>query len=78
MFFKEIKMGKFDGILICTDLDGTVLKNDKSISKETLDAIEYFKSEGGRFTVVTGRMPYTSNKICEILKPNAPIGCVKG
>ena len=25
-------MGKFDGILICTDLDGTLYKNDKTIS----------------------------------------------
>ena len=33
-------MGKFDGVLICTDLDGTLLKNDKSISQENLDAIE--------------------------------------
>ena len=29
-------MGKFDGMLICTDLDGTLLKNDKTISKEML------------------------------------------
>ncbi|MBO5454122.1 MAG: HAD hydrolase family protein [Clostridia bacterium] len=33
-------MGKFEGILICTDLDGTSLKNDKTISKNNLDAIE--------------------------------------
>ena len=46
-------MGKFDGILICTDLDGTLLKNDKSVSEENLRAIEYFKREGGRFTFVT-------------------------
>jgi len=40
-------MGKFTGILICTDLDGTLLKNDKTISRENLDAIEHFKGEGG-------------------------------
>ena len=43
-------MGKFDGILICTDLDGTLYKNDKTISEENKEAIEYFKREGGYFT----------------------------
>ena len=71
-------MGKFDGILICTDLDGTLLRKDKSVSKENIEAIEYFKKEGGLFTFVTGRMPYTSKKIYEKVKPNAPIGCING
>ena len=51
-------MGIFEGVLICTDLDGTLLRNDKSISRENLDAIEYFKAQGGLFTIVTGRMPF--------------------
>ena len=51
-------MKKFDGILICTDLDGTILDDNKNISAENLDAIEYFKSEGGLFNFVTGRMPF--------------------
>ena len=50
-------MGKFDGILICTDLDGTLYRNDKTVSKENREAIEYFKNEGGYFTFITGRMP---------------------
>ena len=53
-------MAKFDGILICTDLDGTLLKKDKTVSRENLDAIEYFKANGGYFTYVTGRMPFFS------------------
>ena len=71
-------MKKFEGILICTDLDGTLLKNDKSVSRENLDAIEYFKSEGGYFTFITGRMPYYVTNIYNTVKPNAPIGCVNG
>ena len=71
-------MGKFDGILICTDLDGTLLRNDKSISKENLDAIEYFKANGGRFTFITGRMYFYSRETYEVVKPNAPIGCNNG
>ncbi len=71
-------MEKFSGILICTDLDGTVLDSNKNVSKENLDAIEYFKSRGGLFTFITGRMPMTSRKICAILNPNVPYGCING
>ena len=71
-------MKKFEGVLICTDLDGTLLKNDKSISRENSEAIEYFKSEGGKFTFITGRMPYFSEAARDMVKPNAPIGCING
>ena len=71
-------MNKFDGILICTDLDGTLIKNDGSISEENLQAIEYFKQNGGLFTFVTGRMPVTSQKYLDTVKPNAPVGCING
>ena len=71
-------MGKFDGILICTDLDGTLLRNDKTISRENSEAIEYFKREGGYFTFVTGRMYFTARSLYEMVKPNAPIGCING
>lgn len=71
-------MKKFSGILFCTDLDGTLYRDDKTISKENLDAIEYFKSEGGLFTFITGRIPQTSRQIVDIIKPNAPYGCING
>ena len=71
-------MGKFDGYLICTDLDGTLLRKDKSVSEENLQAIEFFKEEGGRFTLITGRMPFYASDICNLIKPNAPFGCSNG
>jgi len=71
-------MGKFEGILFCTDLDGTLYSSEKTVSKENREAIEYFKSEGGIFTFITGRVPKTSEKICENIKPNAPYGCFNG
>ena len=71
-------MGKFDGILICTDLDGTLYKKDKTISKENLDAIEFFKAEGGKFTFITGRMPFVSKTAYEEINPNCPFGCING
>lgn len=71
-------MGKFDGILICTDLDGTLYRSDKSISLENQEAIEYFKQEGGYFTFVTGRMPHYSMQAYHAVKPNVPFGCING
>ena len=71
-------MGKFDGFLICTDLDGTLLRKDKTISSENLQAIEYFKQEGGIFTFITGRMPFFVAHVYDRINPNAPIGCING
>ena len=71
-------MNKFKGILFCTDLDGTLYKTDKTISRENLQAIEYFKSEGGLFTFITGRMPVIATEVYEKIHPNAPYGCGNG
>lgn len=71
-------MGKFDGLLICTDLDGTLLRADKTVSKENLEAIEHFTSGGGYFTFITGRMPFFVGDLPERVKINAPFGCING
>ena len=71
-------MGKFSGMLICTDLDGTLLRNDKTLSLENVEAIEYFKREGGYFTFVTGRMPFYVSYVLDKIRPNAPFGCING
>ena len=69
---------KFDGILLCTDLDDTLLRKDKSISEENIKAIEYFKENGGKFTFITGRTHIGVMHTLESVKPNAPIGCLNG
>ena len=71
-------MKRFQGLLLCTDLDGTLLSSDRTISKENLDAIEYFKAEGGAFTFITGRMPYFVTDLVAAVRPNAPVGCING
>ena len=71
-------MGKFSGYLICTDLDGTLYRDDKTVSEENRRAIEYFKSEGGLFTFITGRLPCYSQTAYDAAKPNAPYGCMNG
>lgn len=69
---------KFDGILLCTDLDDTLLCEDKSISEENIKAIEYFKQNGGKFTFITGRTHIGVKPTLEAVKPNAPVGCLNG
>lgn len=71
-------MKKFEGMLFCTDIDGTLYNDKGTISKQNLDAIEYFKSEGGLFTFITGRPPFVTESILENIKPNAPFGCLNG
>ena len=71
-------MGKFSGILLCTDLDDTLLTTDKRISDGNRRAIEYFQSEGGLFSFATGRVPIGASLMLEYIKPNAPMVCFNG
>ena len=45
----------FKKVILMSDLDGTLLTDDKRISEKDLNAIEKFRSGGGLFTVATGR-----------------------
>lgn len=47
-------MGKFDGYLICSDLDSTFSIETVPVRKN-IDAVKYFIKNGGRFTFATGR-----------------------
>ncbi len=71
-------MGKFDGIIICTDLDDTLLTSDKIVSEENKSAIKYFMDEGGIFSYATGRVLGSSKMIFKYIVPNAPIICCNG
>ncbi len=71
-------MGKYDGFLICTDLDDTLLTTDKKVSEENLRAIREFMGEGGLFTFATGRSYMGVRDYLEYIKPNAPIVCFNG
>jgi len=69
---------KFKGLLFCTDVDGTLYNDKRTLSEENAEAIEYFKAHGGIFTFITGRVPCTSGKVYSDVKPNSPFGCVNG
>ena len=71
-------MGKFDGVLLVSDLDGTLLTHDKSISPQNREAIQRFMAEGGSFTYITGRTPVGCHLIFDQMIPHLPIGCING
>lgn len=47
--------------LIVSDMDGTLLTHDSTISKESLEAIKYAQNKGVQFAIATGR-DYSSLK----------------
>lgn len=52
---------------IFCDLDLTLLDDDKKITSRNLNAIKKAKSQGTRFIITTGRMPFLISKIQEEL-----------
>ena len=68
-------MGKFDGVLLAADYDGTLRPEELDyVPKPTLEAIDYFCENGGLFTVCSGRnLPFFQDEMKYILKVNAPV-----
>ena len=70
-------MGKFDGILICSDFDGT-FAHASVIPEKNAEAVRYFQSEGGLFTLSTGRSHQHFAPYKDVFTPNAPMLCCNG
>ena len=47
--------GKFENVIIASDMDGTFLTSRETGMDRNIRAVEYFKSQGGHFTFSTGR-----------------------
>ena len=65
-------MGKFDGKLLISDVDATLFNSSHRVSEQNANAIEYFKSEGGIFSVASGRMRDAVGNYLDKLRINAP------
>ena len=74
-------MGKFTGVLLCSDYDNTIVDTaavmrgeiEESLPGErTLKALEYFMAEGGRFAVATGRALAAFVQQAKTVPMNAP------
>lgn len=65
-------MGKFDGVLLASDYDGTfAIGHD--VAADNLEMLDYFKKEGGRFTIATGRPLQTFRPVRPLVPFNAPV-----
>ena len=71
---------KFDSIIIVSDMDGTFLGLGARVIPENIEAIEYFKKNGGKFTFATGRTHHNIRKSLGDPKrvANAPAITVNG
>jgi len=59
--------------LVATDLDGTFLRNDKSISKENLETLNFLGERGIFRVIATGR---NLKKTLEVIAPDVPFDYV--
>lgn len=66
-------MGIFEGYLLVSDMDGTLLNDKRKISDNDKNAIKYFKENGGLFTIATGRMLESAGRFARELDLSLPI-----
>lgn len=74
-------MGKFDGMLLVSDFDNTLLftkgametgKMPEEMSPRNMEGIRYWMAEGGVFAVATGRATMNFRKFYSMVPTNAP------
>ncbi len=71
-------MGKYQGLVLCADVDGTLINEENKVPKENLEAIEYFQAHGGKFTIASGRAPETIVPVLPGLNLDFPCICQNG
>ena len=74
-------MGKFDGVLLASDFDNTLLYTQDALRsgapvpplpEENRRALEYFMAQGGRFAIATGRALAAFLRQAPLVPMNAP------
>lgn len=65
-------MGKFTGVLLVSDFDGTVFGSHTGMPPENVAAAKEFINEGGIFTIATGRTHVTFAPHWQCIPTNAP------
>lgn len=65
-------MGKFTGVLLVSDFDGTVFGSITGMPQQNVTAAEEFIQEGGTFAIATGRTHVTFSPHWKCIPTNAP------
>ena len=68
----------FEGILLLSDLDGTLLDRKKEIPARNLRAIRRFQEMGGLFSIATGRCPRSAELVARSAGVNCPAVTLNG
>ena len=63
---------------LITDLDGTLLPDNKILNPVDIAAIEKFRKDGGKFTIATGRTRQAADRFVEQLKIDIPVVMYNG
>lgn len=64
-------MRLFEGCLLACDVDGTLISDGK-VPSRNIEKINYFLSEGGAFSLATGRTPSAVNPILSVIPDISP------
>lgn len=64
-------MNLFKGCLLASDVDGTLIRDGK-VCERNIEKIKFFMSEGGMFSLASGRTPGGVSKILEQLGDISP------
>lgn len=75
---KDITTKSIKEVLFLSDLDGTLLQTDKTISQESVRILKDLLKKGLQFSIVTARTPCTVIELLKQVKLSLPIGCMNG
>ena len=64
--------------LLLSDVDGTLVRTDKSLSERTVEAVRLLREEGVRFAVTSGRPPRGMEMLVEPLALTSPLAAFNG
>ena len=71
-------MDKYSNILICSDLDGTLINSNGKLADENKQAIKSFTQGGGKFCLATGRLPEYLLNFFDKSDFSCPVICCNG
>lgn len=69
---EQTKAGRFTGVMIVSDFDGTAFGSVTGLPPQNVEAMEEFMAQGGIFAIATGRTFVTFGPHHKMIPTNAP------